>query len=313
MQHGDFQIGNIFYDRNTHTFTLIDLGDFAKNKRLILDPLYFIYFFSNCFGKKGVSNQEHFIERLKDENFKSKMSNMITSFITGYVSNLNPDVAKQMNKTIQEKVNLANVFYSGGKFMYGEGEDIIKKARKKIVDFLNPITRKAFATAYINAYGKNVSILKPHKKKVLPLKKSAPQHKKKDFSIKSLTQLPNLCKADTVKLDLSIYPNLNDLTGLGQCKNLKKLYLQDTKVSNIEEIGKLTNLEELDLSSSHVGWILPLAGYTLSHGSPIKSNPGCHKLKLLKMFGIKQVHGYYQLKNKLPNLTIKTSSNTEKY
>ena len=56
MQHGDFQIGNIFYDPYTHTtipFTLIDLGNFAEHKRLILDPLYFIYFLSiTSYGKQ---------------------------------------------------------------------------------------------------------------------------------------------------------------------------------------------------------------------------------------------------------------------
>ena len=92
--------------------------------RLILDPLYFIYFFSNIF-LAGVSNQEHFIEKLKkDETFKSKISNMITSFITGYVSNLNPNIAKQMNKTIQEKANLTDLFYSGWQILVWKRREI---------------------------------------------------------------------------------------------------------------------------------------------------------------------------------------------
>lgn len=318
IQNGDFQIGNIFYDPYKHIFTLIDLGTFAEHKRLILDPLYFIYFFSVTYGK-----HERFIEKLRNETAKTKISNLITAFITGYVSNLNPDVAKQMNKAIQEN-NPTDLFYLGGRYLYPKGEvNIIQAARKKIelADFFNPIIRQAFATAYINTSGKNVGAPKPVlKPTAVPAPAQAPQlPKNKDFSIKSLMQLPDLCKADTVKLDLSMYPELEDLTGISACENLKKLYLHGTKVSNIEEIASLKNLEELDLSSVQVDdkgiWILPLAGYTDYHGSIIKTHryPGTQKLKILKVYGIKKIHGYHELEKELPDLEIKTSSNTEKY
>ena len=322
LQHGDFQIGNIFYseNNNAHTFTLIDLGDFAEHKRLILDPLYLIYRFAISYG-----SQDQFLELLKDATFKSKMATMITAFINGYVSKLKSYVAKQMNKNIQEHANLVDLFYLGDKYVYAEAEDVIKEARKKTAEFFNPIIKQAFATAYENAFGTSVStIVKPQEGTPAQIKKSAPQATKaKDLSIRSLKQLSDLCNADKVELDLSMYPELEDLTGISACENLKKLYLPGTKVSNIEEIASLKNLEELDLSglsSSPVGqpkslWILPLAGYTDYNGSAIKTHryPGVQKLKILKVYGIKHVHGYDELKKELPDLDIRTDSTAKKY
>ena len=89
--------------------------------------------------------------------------------------------------------------------------------------------------------------------------------------------------------------------------------MQDTKVSNIEEIGKLTNLEELNLSSTNVKSIAPLAGYAnyTYAGMPIKLHDGLKKLNTLKLYGLKQITGYKLLKEKLPNLAIKISPGTK--
>ena len=316
LQHGDFQMGNIFYDPANHIFTLIDLGNVAEHKRLILDPLYLVYSLSITFDGK----RERFIEELKDETKKAKISNMITAFINGYVSKLNPDVAQQINKIIQEKANPTDVFYLDGKYLY-KGKDVMDGVRnnRELVEFFNPLIQQAFATAYAKTFGGKMVEPKVKLQEITPaqIKKSASESTKiKDSSIISLTQLPNLCTADKVKLDLSMYPELEDLTGISACENLKKLYLPGTKVSNIEEIASLKNLEELDLSglsSLPVGepkslWILPLAGYTDYHGSAIKTHryPGAQKLKILKVYGIKHVHGYDELKKELPGLDIRT-------
>ena len=300
LQHGDFQMGNIFYDPNshTHTFTLIDLGNVAEHKRLLLDQLYLVYSLSITFDGK----RERFIEELKNTTTKTKISNMITAFINGYVSNLKPDVAQQMNKTIQENMNPTDIFYSGPKYLY-KGKDVMDGVRnnRELVEFFNPLIKQAFATAYAKAFGgKIVSIVKPQESTSI------------DLSITSFSQLPNLCTADRVSLHLEMYPNLKDLTGLGECKNLKRLYLQNTKVSDIEEIGKLTNLEELDLSSSQVESLLSLAGYAnyTYAGLPIKLHEGLKNLKILTIKGIKKITGYKQLKEKLPNLIIKTNTDT---
>ena len=45
------------------------------------------------------------------------------------------------------------------------GEPQKRKKQKEIADFFNPIIRQAFAIAYINAIGKNVSTLKPQEPK----------------------------------------------------------------------------------------------------------------------------------------------------
>ncbi|CAN5179478.1 hypothetical protein BH09DEP1_BH09DEP1_6290 [soil metagenome] len=345
IQHGDFQIGNIFYtsDSNTrtHTFTLIDLGNFANKKRLIHDPLYFIYFLTNVFGVgPSISNQEIFMKEFRNiETFKTKIADMVTWFINGYVSNLNPHVAKQMNENIQENANLTNVFYGAdGRYLYGKGADIIStqsneptkktEARNEALKFLNPIIRQAFANAS-NLPEAVSSKLKPVTKpapaqpkpiQLAPVTKPVPASStNKDSSIKSFAQLLDLCNADTVELHLSRYPNLEDLTGLGQCTNLKRLYLQNTRVSDIEEIGKLTNLEELDLSTSKefpraepVLWILPLAGYVkVGEDSRDKLNPGCRNLKFVKLYGMKGVTGYHELQAQLPGLEIKIKPPTK--
>ena len=52
------------------------------------------------------------------------------------------------------------------------------------------------------------------------------------------------------------------------------------------------------------------ANYTYA-GLPIKLHDGLKKLNTLKLYGIKKISGYKQLKEKLPNLTIKTSSGTQ--
>ena len=315
IQHGDFQMGNIFYDPNSHTghtFTLIDLGNVAEHKRLLLDPLYLVYSLSITIDGK----RERFIEELKNATTKTKISNMITAFINGYVSNLNPTAAEQINKTIQENMNPTDVFYSGPKYLY-KGKDVIDGVRnnRELVEFFNPLIKQAFATAYMKTFGsKMVSTLKPQESTFIQSEQSVSQpFQNIDQSITSLSQLPGMCTADRVSLHLEMYPNLKDLTGLGQCTNLKRLYLQGTSVSDIEEIGKLTNLEELDLSSSQVESLLPLAGYAnyTYAGLPIKLHEGLKNLKILTVKGIKKITGYKQLKEKLPDLTIKTSSNTE--
>ena len=81
--------------------------------------------------------------------------------------------------------------------------------------------------------------------------------------------------------------------------------MEDTKVSDIEEIGKLTNLEELDLSATRVKSLPPLAGYASYTYAGSQSNyEGLKKLNTLKLYGIKEISGSKFVKEKLLTLLL---------
>ena len=245
---------------------------------------------------------------------------MINWFINAYVSNLEPHVAKQMYENIKANTDLTRLFYDGNKYLYPKGSDIISyqngepvgktKAREEIFKTFNQFIREAFEDAYNKKIG-----TKPEPVRSMPLTQPAPAAQPTET--KEITRfdqiVPSPCTPDTESLHLSMYPNLQDLTGLGQCKNLKRLYLENTKVSDIQEIGKLTNLEELNLSSTRVESLLPLLGYASYEymGQPVSLGSGLKKLKTLKVYGIKKISGAKLVKEKLQQLTIKSDPGTQ--
>ena len=225
-----------------------------------------------------------------------------------------------MNKNIKaNRQNLMLIFYDGnGKYVYPKvGRLVIKNGepveKTEAEEFLKRSLRK-FICNCLHEYGKGVST-KPEPVRLMPLTHPAPASQPTET--KEITRfdqiVPSPCTPDTESLHLSMYPNLQDLTGLGQCKNLKRLYLENTKVSDIQEIGKLTNLEELNLSSTRVESLLPLAGYASYEymGQPISLGSGLKKLKALKVYGIKKISGAKLVKEKLQQLTIKSDPGTQ--
>lgn len=286
-QHGDFHVGNIFYDKENNTFSLIDLSDFKKKGHLILDPVYFVYFLPSLWGPPK-SNQEFFRHRY-DDLFHHRIRDIIYSFFKGYVLNLPKNINEKMSEYLNTTKNpgfSAFGLNTKARKLYGQNLQNIES-----MTILEPLIKDAFVTA------RNIK----YEGTKLDLKPSIQVSTGKE-AIKSLRDVPNLYTINTKELDLQDYINLVDLTGIRKCHHLKTLNLKGTKISNVEEIGNLCNLEELDLSTTNVGWVLPIAGYKVVKEVRIRDGKGCQKLRILKLNSIQEIYGLAELKENIPNL-----------
>jgi hypothetical protein len=150
--HNDFQVGNIFYNQNDDNFTLIDLSDFASKGKLILDPIYFVYFLPHLWGAPGKSNEQHFRDRYNNgqDNFKERIDSIVASFLRGYVNNLSEAMASKMYIYFKNN-NTPGVsaFGFNAKKMGIYGQDLQNINSQ---DILEPLIKKYFLMAYEQKY-----------------------------------------------------------------------------------------------------------------------------------------------------------------
>ena len=67
---------------------------------------------------------------------------------------------------------------------------------------------------------------------------------------------------------------IQDLTGLEQCANLERLYLNGNSITDISAIASLKNLQNLTLGQNQVSDITPLAQLTQLHQLDLNDNVG---------------------------------------
>lgn len=153
--HGDFQIGNIFYNENDESFTLIDLSDFTSKGKLLLDPIYFVYFLPHMWGSLGKSNEQFFRERYNNvgDNFKKRINEIVASFFHGYITNLPKEVSTKIYSYFQQQNNSGlKLFGNNARTIGLYGQEL---QNTNSYDILEPLIKKAFVLAYEKKYGNN--------------------------------------------------------------------------------------------------------------------------------------------------------------